>query len=108
MRAPSFQTRSVMARCTSEILSAMATNVMVGGSAPSLWWINACMRVPLAISALASVLAGAQPAAAGGFGIPEIGVRRTAMASVIGRPDDASSIFHNPAGLVLGHGWQLY
>ena len=41
-------------------------------------------------------------------GIPEIGVRRTAMASIIGRPDDASAIYHNPAGLVLEHGWQLY
>jgi len=45
---------------------------------------------------------------AGGFGIPEIGVRRTAMASIIGRPDDASAIYHNPAGLVLQPGWQLY
>jgi long-subunit fatty acid transport protein len=45
---------------------------------------------------------------AGGFGIPEIGVRRTAMASIIGRPDDLSAIYHNPAGLVLQHGWQLY
>ena len=45
---------------------------------------------------------------AGGFGIPEIGVRRTAMASIIGRPDDLSAIYHNPAGLVLSHGWQLY
>jgi len=48
------------------------------------------------------------PAHAGGFGIPEIGVRRTAMASIIGRPDDPSAIYHNPAGLVLQHGWQLY
>src|SRR5215475_14705458 len=47
-------------------------------------------------------------ARAGGFGIPEIGVRRTAMGSIIGRPDDPSAIYHNPAGLVLQHGWQLY
>jgi len=45
---------------------------------------------------------------AGGFGIPEVGVRRTAMASILGRPDDPSAIYHNPAGLVLQHGWQLY
>jgi long-subunit fatty acid transport protein len=45
---------------------------------------------------------------AGGFGIPEIGVRRTAMASIVGRPDDPSAIYHNPAGLVLQHGWNLY
>lgn len=50
----------------------------------------------------------ARPASAGGFGIPEVGVRRTAMASVIGRPDDLSAIYHNPAGLVLQDGWQLY
>ncbi|HET7502660.1 MAG TPA: outer membrane protein transport protein [Kofleriaceae bacterium] len=54
------------------------------------------------------VALAAGPARAGGFGIPEIGVRRTAMASVIGRPDDASAIYHNPAGLVLSRGWQLY
>jgi long-subunit fatty acid transport protein len=50
----------------------------------------------------------ALPAYAGGFGLPDIGVRRTAMASIIGRPDDASAIYHNPAGLVLQRGWQLY
>lgn len=47
-------------------------------------------------------------ARAGGFGIPEIGVRRTAMAAVIGRPDDGSSLYHNPAGLVLEDGWHVY
>ncbi len=47
-------------------------------------------------------------ATAGGFGIPEIGVRQTAMGSIIGRPDDASSIYHNPAGLVLEPGWNIY
>jgi len=50
----------------------------------------------------------ATPAAAGGFGIPEIGVRRTGMATIIGRPDDASAIYHNPAGLVMQRGWNLY
>jgi len=62
-----------------------------------------------AIAALAAAGAlSAGPARAGGFGIPEVGVRRTAMASIIGRPDDPSAIYHNPAGLVLQHGWQLY
>ncbi|HEU0035332.1 MAG TPA: outer membrane protein transport protein [Kofleriaceae bacterium] len=56
----------------------------------------------------AVLLAVATPAAAGGFGIPEIGVRRTGMATVIGRPDDLSAIYHNPAGLVLQHGWNVY
>jgi len=45
---------------------------------------------------------------AGGFGIPEIGVRRTGMAAIIGRPDDASAIYHNPAGLVLQPGIDVY
>ena len=45
---------------------------------------------------------------AGGFGIPEIGVRRTAMGAVIGRPDDPSAIYHNPAGLVLQDDWTIY
>lgn len=58
--------------------------------------------------AILGVALAASEAFAGGFGIPEIGVRRTAMASIIGRPDDASAIYHNPAGLVLQHGWQLY
>ena len=45
---------------------------------------------------------------AGGFGIPDIGVRRTGMAAVIGRPDEGAAIYHNPAGLVLQHGWHVY
>ena len=58
--------------------------------------------------ALGLVVAAATTAQAGGFGIPEIGVRRTAMGSIIGRPDDPSAIYHNPAGLILQHGWNLY
>lgn len=50
----------------------------------------------------------ARTATAGGFGIPEIGVRRTGMGAVIGRPDDASALYHNPAGLVLSDGWHVY
>jgi long-subunit fatty acid transport protein len=50
----------------------------------------------------------ASPAFGGGFGIPEIGVRRTGMATIIGRPDDASAIYHNPAGLILQHDTGLY
>ncbi len=45
---------------------------------------------------------------AGGFGIPEIGVRRTAMAAMVGRPDEPSAVFHNPAGLVGQHGTRIY
>ena len=47
-------------------------------------------------------------ARAGGFGIPEIGVRRTGMGAVIGRPDDLSALYHNPAGLVLTDDWTIY
>ncbi len=47
-------------------------------------------------------------ARAGGFGIPEIGVRRTGMAAVIGRPDELSALYHNPAGLVLADEWRIY
>jgi long-subunit fatty acid transport protein len=50
----------------------------------------------------------ASSAHAGGFVIPDIGVRRTAMAAVIGRPDEGAAIYHNPAGLGLQHGWHLY
>jgi long-subunit fatty acid transport protein len=51
---------------------------------------------------------GSATAHAGGFGIPEIGVRRTAMGAVIGRPDDPSALYHNPAGLVLQDEWTIY
>lgn len=57
---------------------------------------------------IAGVLALLAPAAAGGFGIPEIGVRRTAMGAMIGRPDELSALYHNPAGLVFADEWRLY
>jgi len=66
------------------------------------------MRRAGVLSVWLSTALAVSAAYAGGFGIPEIGVRRTAMASIIGRPDDPSAIYHNPAGLVLQHGWQLY
>ena len=61
------------------------------------------MRIALLLGLLAT-----SPALAGGFGIPEIGVRRTGMATIVGRPDDPSAIYHNPAGLVLQRGWNVY
>jgi long-chain fatty acid transport protein len=45
---------------------------------------------------------------AGGFGIPEVGARRTGMGAAVGRPDEANAVFHNPAGLVLGGGVRVY
>ena len=61
------------------------------------------MRIVVLVVALVARTAGA-----GGFGIPDIGVRRTAMAAVIGRPDEGAALYHNPAGLLLQHGWHLY
>ena len=67
----------------------------------------AAMTRSVSIALLVTALA-AGPAGAGGFGIPDIGVRRTAMGAVIGRPDEGAAIYHNPAGLLLQHGWHLY
>jgi long-subunit fatty acid transport protein len=60
------------------------------------------------VRTLLIVLLAASDATAGGFGIPEVGVRRTGMATIVGRPDDASAIYHNPAGIVLQRGWNVY
>ncbi len=57
---------------------------------------------------LAVLIAPAARAEAGGFGIPDIGVRRTAMGAVIGRPDEGAALYHNPAGLVMQRGWHVY
>ncbi len=65
------------------------------------------LRASLAVSA-ALGLALSAPALGGGFGIPEVGVRRTGMGAIVGRPDDPSAMYHNPAGLVLADEWQLY
>ena len=53
---------------------------------------------------------GAAPRAAraGGLVLPEQGMRRTAMAAVVGRPDEPAAVFHNPAGLTLLGGLRLY
>ena len=58
--------------------------------------------------AAAMVLGAAGLASAGGFAVPEIGTRKTAMGAVIGRPDDLSAIYHNPAGLTLSAGTNVY
>jgi len=65
--------------------------------------IVASLRLSLAL-----VTALAAQARAGGFGIPEIGVRRTGMGAVIGRPDELAALYHNPAGLVLADDWRIY
>ena len=53
-------------------------------------------------------LAASSAATAGGFSIPDIGTRRTGMAAVIGRPDDPTAVYHNPAGLTLQHGTHVF
>jgi long-subunit fatty acid transport protein len=60
------------------------------------------------VRALVVLLVASSTAHAGGFGIPEIGVRRTAMGAEIGRPDDPSALYHNPAGIVLEDEWTVY
>ena len=73
--------------------------------------MDGCMApryVTFVTRSLLVLCALAGTAYAGGFGIPEIGVRRTAMGAVIGRPDDPSSLYHNPAGLVLEDDWTVY
>src|SRR5262245_44124153 len=57
---------------------------------------------------LVVVLFTAASVSAGGFGIPEVGARRTGMAAVVGRPDEPNAVFHNPAGLALAGGVRLY
>ena len=57
------------------------------------------------------VLALACPASdarAAGFTNLDIGVRRMGMFSVMAKPDDATAIFHNPAGLTLQEGTRFY
>jgi long-chain fatty acid transport protein len=61
--------------------------------------MHAC-RVALAALAVALATLAAAPAQAGGFYVPEIGPRAAAMGGALSADDqDASSSFHNPAGL---------
>lgn len=59
-------------------------------------------------AALSFICASASLAHAGGFGIPEMGVRRTGMAAIVGRPDEPAAVFQNPAGLTTLHGVRIY
>lgn len=65
-------------------------------------------RYGQAALALAVLCAFPPRSHAGGFANPEMGERRTGMAAVVGRPDDLSAVFHNPAGLTLRPGTHLY
>src|SRR5205814_918927 len=61
----------------------------------------------LALTAALVALAP-RPAHAGGFVVPEVGARRTGMGAVVGRPDEACAIYHNPAGMTLLPGTHVY
>jgi long-chain fatty acid transport protein len=58
--------------------------------------------------AIALAIALASTAHAGGFVVPDLGVRRTAMGAVVGRPDEPAAVYHNPAGLALQPGTHVY
>ncbi len=58
--------------------------------------------------ALAAISASPRGAAASGGVVPEMGARKLGMGAIIGRPDDLSAIYHNPAGLVLSPGVNVY
>jgi long-chain fatty acid transport protein len=64
---------------------------------------------PLAVVAVVC-LATIHPgrAEAGGFSVTQFGSRRTGMLANMGAPDEATALFHNPAGLADQHGWRLH
>lgn len=65
------------------------------------------MKYKLRLGAALALSCAASSAHAGGFGIPEYGVRRTGMAAIVGRPDEAAAVFQNPAGLTLQPGLKV-
>jgi hypothetical protein len=62
----------------------------------------------LASIVLALALGPAGPASGGGFHTTDFGTRRNGMLAVVGKPDDVTAVFHNPAGLTLLEGTNLY
>lgn len=62
---------------------------------------KACVLLVLAVLALPD------RAAAQGFIIPELGSRVNGMGAAVGRPDDLSAIYHNPAALAALPGTQV-
>ncbi len=61
------------------------------------------MAVLVAVSVLAP-----SSASAGGYSNLDFGGRRMGMFAVVAKPDDATAIFHNPAGLTLNSGTELF
>ncbi len=66
------------------------------------------VRATLLVATLLGSLLTSPEGQAGGFHNPDLGVRKTGMFSVVGKPDDPTALFHNPAGLTLLEGTQLY
>ncbi len=62
----------------------------------------------IGISVALMTVLSAWSAQGGGFSNPDFGVRRVGMFAVIGKPDDVTAVFHNPAGLTLLDGTQFY
>ncbi|MCA9664239.1 MAG: outer membrane protein transport protein [Myxococcales bacterium] len=62
----------------------------------------------LVVITLCALGAAERRASAGGFTIVEMGTRKNGMGAVIGRPDDPSAVYHNPAGLTMQDGIRLY
>lgn len=56
---------------------------------------------------IVGLLAWPAAAAAQGFIIPELGARKNGMGAAIGRVDDLSAIYHNPAALALLEGTRI-
>ncbi len=65
-------------------------------------------RVALAMTLAILVAGAALPSRAGGFGNPDFGTRRCGMMAVMGKPDDLTAIYANPAGLTLQKGTNVY
>lgn len=61
-----------------------------------------------AVVCAASLVSPSRDVLAGGFHTPDFGTRRCGMMAVMGKPDDVTAIFHNPAGLTLQEGTNLY
>lgn len=62
----------------------------------------------MALLAVAAPLLGPAETKAGGFSTPDFGTRRCGMMAVTARPDDTTAIFHNPAGLTLFSGSEVF
>ena len=68
-----------------------------------LRWSASLCAVALAVGAIA-----VGTVRAGGFSSLDFGARRMGMMAVVGKPDDGTAIFNNPAAMTLLDGTQIY